>query len=142
MKFIRNWGCYARNTDITIPVGTERIVDHYLHKCELLDQGRVRYTANCIISFILLSELLQPVLVLSCKKEKKELIILTWQIWFVFMDQQLLIWNTGFIFLLEEVTVIGCKKDNEFFNEGQIWTSEHIRYQCTSYGIVRVLGEF
>ncbi|VDN89669.1 unnamed protein product [Brugia pahangi] len=75
-------GCYARNTDIAIPVGTERIVEHYLHKCELLDQGRVRYTAN----------------------------------------------------------LIGCKKDNEFFNEGQIWTSEHIRYQCTSYGIVRVLG--
>ncbi|KAL4002596.1 hypothetical protein ACH3XW_4105 [Acanthocheilonema viteae] len=75
-------GCYVRNTDITIAVGTERIVDHYLHKCELLDQGRVRYTAN----------------------------------------------------------LIGCKKDNEFFNEGQIWTSEHIRYQCTSYGIVRVLG--
>ncbi|VDO25133.1 unnamed protein product [Onchocerca flexuosa] len=75
-------GCYARNTDITIPIGTERILDHYLHKCELLDQGRVRYTAN----------------------------------------------------------LIGCKKDNEFFNEGQIWTTEHIRYQCTSYGIVRVLG--
>ncbi|VDK62099.1 unnamed protein product [Onchocerca ochengi] len=75
-------GCYARNTDITIPIGTERILDHHLHKCELLDQGRVRYTAN----------------------------------------------------------LIGCKKDNEFFNEGQIWTSEHIRYQCTSYGIVRVLG--
>uniref|UniRef100_A0A915PH74 Hsp70-interacting protein N-terminal domain-containing protein n=1 Tax=Setaria digitata TaxID=48799 RepID=A0A915PH74_9BILA len=78
-------GCYARNTDITIPVGTERILDHYLHKCELLDQGRVRYTAN-------------------------------------------------------QLAVVGCKKDNEFFNEGQIWTSEHIRYQCTSYGIVRVLG--
>ncbi|MCP9259334.1 hypothetical protein DINM_002287 [Dirofilaria immitis] len=94
--------CYARNTDITIPIGTERILDHYLHKCELLDRGRVRYTANCIIpSFYRRNH------------------------------------RGCFDF---NFTVIGCKKDNEFFNEGQIWTSEHIRYQCTSHGIVRVLG--
>ncbi|VDN04946.1 unnamed protein product [Thelazia callipaeda] len=75
-------GCYARNTDITIPVGSQRVIDHYLHKCEMLEQGRVRYTAH----------------------------------------------------------LNGCKQDNKFFNENQIWKSGHIRYQCTSDGIVRVLG--
>ncbi|VDN41554.1 unnamed protein product [Gongylonema pulchrum] len=38
------------------------------------------------------------------------------------------------------IAVVGCKKDNEFYNEGQIWTTEHIRYQCTVEGIIRVLG--
>lgn len=39
------------------------------------------------------------------------------------------------------ILVIGCKKDDEFFNEGQIWTEKHIRYQCTSDGTLKVLGE-
>uniref|UniRef100_A0A9J2PW63 Abnormal cell migration protein 18-like fibronectin type I domain-containing protein n=1 Tax=Ascaris lumbricoides TaxID=6252 RepID=A0A9J2PW63_ASCLU len=75
-------GCYIQNTDEIIPLGSVRVIAHYRHNCELLSQGKVRYSVN----------------------------------------------------------LIGCKKDDEFFNEGQIWTEKHIRYQCTSDGTLKVLG--
>ncbi|VDM42414.1 unnamed protein product [Toxocara canis] len=75
-------GCYLHNTDETISLGSVRVIGHYRHSCELISEGRVRYTVN----------------------------------------------------------LVGCKKDDEFFNEGQVWTEKHIRYQCTSDGTLRVLG--
>uniref|UniRef100_A0AC34PWF3 Uncharacterized protein n=1 Tax=Panagrolaimus sp. JU765 TaxID=591449 RepID=A0AC34PWF3_9BILA len=38
------------------------------------------------------------------------------------------------------VNALGCKKDDEIYNEGQIWTEKHIRYQCSETGVIRVLG--
>ncbi|TKR75923.1 hypothetical protein L596_017144 [Steinernema carpocapsae] len=38
------------------------------------------------------------------------------------------------------VNLIGCRKGNEIFNEGQIWTDKHIRYQCLGDGALKVLG--
>uniref|UniRef100_A0A1I7Z5E1 Abnormal cell migration protein 18-like fibronectin type I domain-containing protein n=1 Tax=Steinernema glaseri TaxID=37863 RepID=A0A1I7Z5E1_9BILA len=39
-----------------------------------------------------------------------------------------------------EWTLIGCRKEDEIFNEGQIWTDKHIRYQCLGEGALKVLG--
>ncbi|VDN53882.1 unnamed protein product [Dracunculus medinensis] len=36
--------------------------------------------------------------------------------------------------------VVGCKKGSNYFNEGQIWTEKHVRYQCVSDGVLKVLG--
>uniref|UniRef100_A0A7E4VA34 Beta_helix domain-containing protein n=1 Tax=Panagrellus redivivus TaxID=6233 RepID=A0A7E4VA34_PANRE len=38
------------------------------------------------------------------------------------------------------VNALGCKKGDEIYGEGQIWTEKHIRYQCTESGLVNVLG--
>uniref|UniRef100_A0AC35EZF8 Uncharacterized protein n=1 Tax=Panagrolaimus sp. PS1159 TaxID=55785 RepID=A0AC35EZF8_9BILA len=38
------------------------------------------------------------------------------------------------------VNALGCKKGEEIYSEGQIWTDKHIRYQCVESGVTRVLG--
>uniref|UniRef100_A0A914C4U4 Abnormal cell migration protein 18-like fibronectin type I domain-containing protein n=1 Tax=Acrobeloides nanus TaxID=290746 RepID=A0A914C4U4_9BILA len=38
------------------------------------------------------------------------------------------------------VNVLGCRRDQEVYSEGQIWTDKHIRYQCTETGTTKVLG--
>ncbi|KAE9554793.1 hypothetical protein FO519_001990 [Halicephalobus sp. NKZ332] len=38
------------------------------------------------------------------------------------------------------VHALGCKKGDEIYNEGQVWTEKHIRYQCSETGVTRVLG--
>ncbi|MFH4979577.1 hypothetical protein AB6A40_006286 [Gnathostoma spinigerum] len=39
------------------------------------------------------------------------------------------------------INLDGCRKGNQFFNEGQIWTDRHIRYQCSNDGTLKVQGE-
>jgi len=36
--------------------------------------------------------------------------------------------------------VIGCRNGSEEFRPGQIWTDQHIRYQCSPEGETKVLG--
>lgn len=36
--------------------------------------------------------------------------------------------------------VIGCRKEDQVYNEGEVWTEKHIRYQCTDTGNPKVLG--
>lgn len=42
---------------------------------------------------------------------------------------------------LNLILVLGCRKDNNVFGRGQVWTDAHIRYQCTNEGTTKVLGE-
>uniref|UniRef100_A0A914YI72 Abnormal cell migration protein 18-like fibronectin type I domain-containing protein n=1 Tax=Panagrolaimus superbus TaxID=310955 RepID=A0A914YI72_9BILA len=38
------------------------------------------------------------------------------------------------------INALGCRKGEEIYSEGQIWTDKHIRYQCVESGVTRVLG--
>uniref|UniRef100_A0A915D277 Abnormal cell migration protein 18-like fibronectin type I domain-containing protein n=1 Tax=Ditylenchus dipsaci TaxID=166011 RepID=A0A915D277_9BILA len=35
------------------------------------------------------------------------------------------------------INLLGCRKGNEMYGEGQIWTDKHIRYQCSNQGTTR-----
>ena len=45
--------------------------------------------------------------------------------------------NSNFIVSL---AALGCKKGDQIYSEGQVWTEKHIRYQCSETSVIKVLG--
>ncbi|CAD5221979.1 unnamed protein product [Bursaphelenchus xylophilus] len=38
------------------------------------------------------------------------------------------------------INLLGCRKGDEVYSEGQIWTEKHVRYQCGDQGQTKVIG--